>query len=176
MGFTPLEGLVMATRSGSSTRARCSGSSGAAACRRRAGAMRSSTSPACSGSPAARATCASCWPRLDAGDARAAAWPSTSTSTGCARRSPRWPPRSAASTRWCSPARRRRGLGTASGSRPRRAASRFLGVGVIARPGRARRDDAEVTADGSRVRTLVIHAREDLEILRQTRAALGRTA
>jgi acetate kinase len=51
----------------------------------------------------------------------------------------------------------------------------LLGVGVrsLDVPGG---DDAEVTADGSRVRALVIHAREDLEILRQTRAALGRTA
>jgi hypothetical protein len=36
-------------------------------------------------------------------------------------------------------------------------------------------DDAEVTADGSRVRALVVHAREDLEILRQTRRALSAT-
>jgi acetate kinase len=33
--------------------------------------------------------------------------------------------------------------------------------------------DMEITAEGARVRTIVIHAREDLEIARQTRGVLG---
>ena len=36
--------------------------------------------------------------------------------------------------------------------------------------------DADISAASARVRTLVITAREDVEIARQTRAALGRPA
>jgi acetate kinase len=45
----------------------------------------------------------------------------------------------------------------------------FLGVGVRSASGGG---DAEITAAGARVRTLVVSAREDLEIARQTRSVL----
>jgi acetate kinase len=49
----------------------------------------------------------------------------------------------------------------------------FLGVGVDPAANAAATDDADITASGARVHTLVVTAREDLEIARQTRAALG---
>ena len=49
MGFTPLEGLVMGTRSGESTRERCSTSWSAPACRPPTCAASSMSSAACSG-------------------------------------------------------------------------------------------------------------------------------
>jgi acetate kinase len=49
----------------------------------------------------------------------------------------------------------------------------FLGVDVDVEANAAAQRDAEVTAPGARVRTLVITAREDLEIARQARLALG---
>lgn len=48
----------------------------------------------------------------------------------------------------------------------------FLGVGVQAAGRQAQGGDREITGAGARVRTLVIEAREDLEIARQTRAVL----
>jgi acetate kinase len=50
----------------------------------------------------------------------------------------------------------------------------FLGIGLRS-TGRedASGEDEDVTASGASVRTLVIHAREDLEIARETRAALA---
>lgn len=51
----------------------------------------------------------------------------------------------------------------------------FLGVGVRATGAEAPPpEDTDLTAAGATVRTLVVHAREDLEIARETRAALGR--
>jgi acetate kinase len=49
----------------------------------------------------------------------------------------------------------------------------YLGVGVD--PGRniAVAGDGEITADGASVRCLVIHAREDVQIARETRRVLG---
>lgn len=47
----------------------------------------------------------------------------------------------------------------------------FLGVTIDDDANSASRDDRELTADGSAVRTFVIKAREDLEIARQVRAA-----
>jgi acetate kinase len=47
----------------------------------------------------------------------------------------------------------------------------FLGVTIDDDANFASRDDRELTADGSAVRTFVIKAREDLEIARQVRAA-----
>jgi acetate kinase len=49
----------------------------------------------------------------------------------------------------------------------------FLGVAIDAAANDAAKVDVEISADGASVRTLVIEAREDLEIARQTRAALG---
>jgi acetate kinase len=49
----------------------------------------------------------------------------------------------------------------------------FLGVGVDPPANAAVDGDADITATGASVRTLVVTAREDLEIARQTRAALG---
>jgi acetate kinase len=49
----------------------------------------------------------------------------------------------------------------------------FLGVAVDAGANAAARPDCDISAPGAAVRTLVIAAREDIEIARQTRAALG---
>ena len=51
--------------------------------------------------------------------------------------------------------------------RGRRRGSAFLGVASTTRATATARGDAEIGADGARVRTLVIAAREDLEIARQ---------
>jgi acetate kinase len=52
----------------------------------------------------------------------------------------------------------------------------YLGVAVDPPANAAARDDAEVGAAGAPVRTLVIRAREDLEIAREVRAVLGLAA
>ncbi len=49
----------------------------------------------------------------------------------------------------------------------------FLGVAVDAVANEQLDGDAEITAAGAPVRTLVLRAREDLEMTRQTRAALS---
>ena len=50
---------------------------------------------------------------------------------------------------------------------------RFLGVEVDEDGNAGATPDADVSAPGAAVRTLVIAAREDLEIARQVREALG---
>ena len=50
---------------------------------------------------------------------------------------------------------------------------RFLGVLIDAERNGAARHDAELTAAGAQVRTFVVTAREDLEIARQVRSLLG---
>ncbi len=50
----------------------------------------------------------------------------------------------------------------------------FLGVAVDPARNAACGGDADITAEGAPVRTLVITAREDLEIARQARALLAR--
>ena len=50
----------------------------------------------------------------------------------------------------------------------------YLGVAVDPAANAAARDDGEVTLAGAPVRTLVIRAREDLEIVREVRAVVGR--
>jgi acetate kinase len=49
----------------------------------------------------------------------------------------------------------------------------FLGVAVDIEANAAARPDTDVTAPEARVRTLVLAAREDLEVARGTREALG---
>jgi acetate kinase len=49
----------------------------------------------------------------------------------------------------------------------------FLGVAVDSRRNAAARPDCDISAPGAAVRTLVVAAREDIEIARQTRAALA---
>ena len=49
----------------------------------------------------------------------------------------------------------------------------FLGVAVDARADEAAKPDADVSAEGARVRTLVIEAREDLEMAAQVRSTLA---
>jgi acetate kinase len=50
----------------------------------------------------------------------------------------------------------------------------FLGVAAGSSAGEAPlAEDTDLTAEGARVRTLVIHAREDLEIAAETRAAMA---
>jgi acetate kinase len=48
----------------------------------------------------------------------------------------------------------------------------FLGVAIDPERNSAARGDADVSAPGAGVRTMVVTAREDIEIARQTRAAL----
>jgi acetate kinase len=70
------------------------------------------------------------------------------------------------------------GIGARAGEVRRRAADGlgFLGVSIDAAANGAASGDAEVGADGSPVRTLVIADREDLEIARGVRAVLGADA
>jgi acetate kinase len=49
----------------------------------------------------------------------------------------------------------------------------FLGVGTDAAANDAVDGDAEITAPGAAVRTLVLHAREDAEMARETRVVLS---
>lgn len=49
----------------------------------------------------------------------------------------------------------------------------FLGVALDPARNQAAQEDGDVSADGARVRALVVHAREDLEIARQVRAVLA---
>jgi acetate kinase len=49
----------------------------------------------------------------------------------------------------------------------------FLGVEVNPALNDQSRQDADISAEGARARTLVVRAREDLEIARQVRAALA---
>ena len=51
----------------------------------------------------------------------------------------------------------------------------FMGIAIDARLNDSASDEAEITLARARVRTLVIRAREDLEIARQTRLVLGAT-
>ncbi|WP_433503611.1 hypothetical protein ACQP04_28465 [Pseudonocardia halophobica] len=55
-----------------------------------------------------------------------------------------------------------------------RTAERPALVGVAVDPARKDAGEGEITAAGAAVRTLVVPAREDLEIAHGTRAALGR--
>jgi acetate kinase len=48
----------------------------------------------------------------------------------------------------------------------------FLGIGLDSTSNRAVTGDADVTVEGASVRVLVVTAREDIEIARQTRAVL----
>ncbi|WP_367138462.1 acetate/propionate family kinase [Saccharothrix sp. HUAS TT1] len=67
------------------------------------------------------------------------------------------------------------GVGEKSVTVRRRAAERLAFLGVAVDPDRDERadGDTDVSAPGARVRTLVVTAREDLEIARGTRAALA---
>jgi acetate kinase len=49
---------------------------------------------------------------------------------------------------------------------------RFIGIAISSELNGAVDGDTEITLDGASVRTLVIHAREDLEIARQVRAVV----
>ena len=97
---------------------------------------------------------------------------STSTCTGCGRGSPRWRPRWAASTCSSSPAA---SASRAADPRPCRRRAR-----VPRRRGRRERNeqldgDAEIAAPGAPVRTLVLRAREDLEMAGRSAGARAGT-
>jgi acetate kinase len=68
------------------------------------------------------------------------------------------------------------GVGENSASVRYRTAERLGHLGITIDPGRNDSDgaDRDIAADGARVRTLVIAAREDVQIARETRAALAR--
>ncbi|QYG94274.1 hypothetical protein HC251_18755 [Iamia sp. SCSIO 61187] len=106
IGFWPLDGLMMATRSGSATPALYCGSSSTQGSPQTRSTTASNTSPASTPSPAPP-TCGPCW-----NDPRPAIKrpnsPSPSTSTGSSQGSLPWPPPAPASTRSCSAAARAR--------------------------------------------------------------------
>ena len=66
------------------------------------------------------------------------------------------------------------GVGEHAGEVRARAAERLAFLGVAVDPTRDDTTDGEITAPGALVRTLVVPAREDLEIARGTRAAVRR--
>ena len=174
MGFTPLEGLVMATRSGSvdpglllwvlrheqltvdeleDALDRRSGSAGAV------GGV---------GGPARRSS----RPRTEATSVRS--WPSASTSTGCGPGSAPWWRPWAGSTGWCSPAVPVRGRpGCAATLVPASGSSGSSSTSNATIPTRVGRPTGWSHADGTAPAVLVVHAREDLEIARQVRALLA---
>ena len=67
------------------------------------------------------------------------------------------------------------GVGEHSAMVRQRAAERlgFLGVAIDRHRNEAVRDDADISATGATARTLVITAREDLQITREARQLLG---
>ena len=173
MGFTPLEGLVMATRSGSVDPGLVvwllrhgglsvdevsdglefsAGLAGLAGLPGGSGDMRDVRQAAVRGNPDARLALDVHAHRLRAGIAAMAAalgGLDTLVFTG--------------------------GIGEHQGEVRAEAAAglEFLGVAVDEGRNAAARPDCDVSAPGAAVRTLVIAAREDIEIARQTRAALA---
>ena len=173
MGFTPLEGLVMATRSGTVdpgallwliTHHGVDPGAMAHTLEHESGLL------ALAGTSDMAAVVEAC-----RGASRRPSSPSTSTFTGCGRRSQRWLPAWTVSTPWCSPA--------ASARTPRRSGRRrWRGWGSSGwhwtpdrndeAVGGAADPEADITAAGSAVRALVVAAREDLEIAQGVRARL----
>ncbi len=169
MGFTPLEGLVMATRSGSvdpgillwlAEHERLTAAELADALEHRSGMlglagsadMREILAGACVGEPAPRLALDVYVHRLRAGIASMAAaldGLDALVFTG--------------------------GVGEHSMEIRARAAAglTFLGVTVDSTRNAQSQTDREIGAQGARVRTLVLTAREDIEIARQVRAVLG---
>jgi acetate kinase len=170
MGFTPLEGLVMATRSGSvdpglllwlAERKGMAPSELSSALEHRSGLaglagtpdMRQVLQAEAGGDPGAALAVATYLHRLRGGIAAMAAamggMDALVFTGGVGERS--------ASVRW----RAAEGLG-------------FLGVSLDRRANQAASGDRRVSAQGSAVVAFVVEAREDLEIARGTRWALGR--
>jgi acetate kinase len=169
MGFTPLEGLVMATRSGSvdpgmllwlAEHERLTAAELADALEYRSGMlglagsadMREIVAGACAGEPASRLALDVYVHRLRAGIASMAAaldGLDALVFTG--------------------------GVGEHSIEIRARAAAglAFLGVAVDGARNAQSQTDREIGVQGARVRTLVLTAREDIEIARQVRAVLG---
>jgi acetate kinase len=169
MGFTPLEGLVMATRSGTvdpglvlwlEEHERVPPSELTTALEHRSGLlglagtadMREVTASEAAGNPDAALALGVYLHRLRAGIASMAAAMDGMDAivfTG--------------------------GVGENAGDIRQRAADGlgFLGVSIDAEANRSARPDVEITATGAAVRTLVITAREDLEITRSVRSVLA---
>ncbi len=169
MGFTPLDGLVMATRSGSvdpgillwlAEHERLSATELADALEHRSGMlglagsadMREIVAAACAGEPAPRLALDVYVHRLRAGIAAMAAalggLDALVFTGGVGEHS--------------SEVRAQTGAGLG-----------FLGVKVDDARNVERQADDEIGADGAAVRTLVLSAREDIEIAQQVRAVLG---
>ena len=187
MGFTPLDGLVMATRSGSVDPGSCSGSRSTSACRPPSWPPPSSTAAACWGCRAAP-TCERCSSPRSEGDpdaalavavylhrlraavaAMAAAMgglDALAFTGGVGENS--------------APIRRRAAEGLAFlGVAIDEAAAAGTGRGAAAEAARAvvaakgaGEGDREITAPGARVRSFVVAAREDLQIAAEVRAVL----
>src|ERR1035441_4214076 len=84
--------------------------------------------------------------------------------------------RSAPQRRPAAPPPGRRSRATRTGRAPGAAAAGVAFLGVAVDPGRnaAVRADGDITAPGAPARAVVVTAREDVEIARQTRATLTR--
>ena len=95
----------------------------------------------------------------------------TSTSTACAPGSPRWPRRSAGSTRWSSPAASASARRSCGRAPPTASASSAWRSTPQANAGAE--PDADISAAHATVATHVIAAREDREIARQVRVLLS---
>jgi acetate kinase len=170
MGFTPLEGLVMATRSGSVDpglllwlleREAVDEREMADALEHESGLA------ALAGDPDMRAVLA----RAGSGDAQATLAVDVYTHRLCAGIAAM-----AASLGGIDALVFTGGVGEKGPTiRARSARSlAFLGVGIDVAANGQVEGDAEITAPGAAVRTLVLRAREDLEMARQTRVALSR--
>ena len=154
MGFTPLEGVPMATRSGSvdpgalctccaqprrrGPRPRLEHESGLLGLAGRAGDVR----------------------ELGRSDEPARGWRWTSSRTGSPRPSARWPPRSAASTRSSSRPGSARTHARVRASVCERLG--FLGVELDPQANASARPDDTISASQGSVRVAVVEAREDL--------------
>ena len=167
MGFTPMEGLVMATRAGSVDPGLVLWllRHGLDADALEQGLDREGGVRGLAGDADMRARPRARRRRRPAGDRRLRPPPA-------GRRSPRWRPRSAASTRSSSPA-------AWASTRPRSARARRPGSGSWAwrstpRPTRAPRPTRRSARPARAARTLVVTAREDLEVARQACAACSR--
>ena len=167
MGFTPLEGLVMATRSGSVD-------PGLVLWLLRHGvdaddgrATASSTSAACSGWPATPTCATRRWPATTP----TRAWPSTSTSTACARAIAAMAAALGGldALVFTGGVGRARARGAGGGRRGPRLPRAWRST---RRANAAASADADLTARGAAARTLVVTAREDLEMAREVRALL----
>ena len=195
MGFTPLDGLVMATRSGSVDPGLVLWLRSTSACRPPSWPPPSSTAAACWGcraaptcercsSPRARATptppspsrstCTACAPRCAAMAAAMGGLDALSFTGGVGENSAPIRRRAAEGLAFLGVAvdeRAAAGTGRGAAAGTGRGAAAEAARAVVAARG-AGEGDREITAPGARVRSFVVAAREDLQIAAEVRAVL----